>query len=185
MARLAPLEPEDMNAEQRAAYDDAAARGGRLGGPNGIHVRIPELFQINQEMSTYLRASSLPPRLRQLAVMVAVRHFRGAYAWGVQARASLAAGISEAVVNSINAGKAPELDDATDQMVYDVAVALSRHGALTDDLFATAEQALGFNQLLDLVATTGYYAAVAMWVNVFEVDVPGDIPIPMAADAGS
>ncbi len=44
MARLEPLEPEDMNAEQRAAYDDAAGKGGRLGGPNGIHVRIPDLF---------------------------------------------------------------------------------------------------------------------------------------------
>ena len=180
MARLEPLEPEDMNAEQRAAYDDAAAKGGRLGGPNGIHVRIPELFQINQEMSAYLRDCSLPPRLRQLAVMVAVRQFRGAFAWAVQARASLAEGIPEAVCNAINEGETPVLDDATDQLVYDVAVALTEHGALTDAVFAKAEAALGLNQLLDLVTTTGYYAAVAMWVNVFEVDTPADIPIPMA-----
>ena len=58
MARLEPLEPEDMNAEQHTAYNDAAAKGGRLGGPNGVHVRIPDLFQINQEISTYLRVSS-------------------------------------------------------------------------------------------------------------------------------
>jgi len=61
-----------------------------------------------------------------------------------------------------------------------VAASLAEHGTIPDDLFAEAEAALGFNQLLDLVATTGYYAAVAMWVNVFEVDVPADIPIPMA-----
>jgi hypothetical protein len=180
MARLEPLEPEDMNAEQRTAYDQAAAKGGRLGGPNGIHVRIPDLFQINQEMSTYLRGTDLSARHRQLAVMVAVRKFQGAYAWGVQARASLAEGISEDVVNAINEGRVPDLRDAIDNIVYDVAAALAEHGAIPDDLFARAESALGFNQLLDLVATTGYYAAVAMWVNVFEVDTPADIPIPMA-----
>ena len=100
----------------------------------------------------------------------------------MQARASLAEGIPVAVCIAINAGEAPVLDDATDQLVYDVAVTLAEHGALTDALFAKAEAALGFNQLLDLVATTGYYAAVAMWVNVFEVDPPADIPIPMASD---
>ncbi len=116
-------------------------------------------------MSTYLRGTDPAPRLRQLAVMVAVRKFQGAYAWGVQARASLAEGISEEVVNAINEGRAPDLADTMDRIVYDVAAALAEHGAIPDDLFAEAEQALGFNQLIDLVATTGYYAAVAMWVS--------------------
>ncbi len=84
---------------------------------------------------------------------------------GVQARASLAEGISEEVVNAINEGRAPDLADTMDRIVYDVAAALAEHGAIPDDLFAEAEQALGFNQLIDLVATTGYYAAVAMWVS--------------------
>lgn len=182
MARLDPLKPEDMNAEQRAAYDEAVARGGRLGGPNGIHVRVPELFRINQEMSAYLRSSSLPARLRQLAVIVAVRKFRGAYAWGVQARAALAEGIPRDVVDAINADETPTLNDPTDRLVYEVAATLVEYGALSDDLFARAEQTLGFNTLLDLVATTGYYAAVGMWVNVFEVDPPADIPVPMVSD---
>lgn len=182
MARLDPLEPEKMDAEQRAAYDEAAVRGGRLGGPNGIHIRVPELFRINQEMSAYMRSSSLPPRLRQLAVIVAVRKYRGAYAWGVQARAALEEGIPRAVVDAINAGETPTLPDKTDQTVYEVAATLVEYGALSDELFARAKQTLGFNALLDLVATTGYYAAVAMWVNVFEVDPRDDVPIPMASD---
>ena len=180
MARINPLKPEEMDAEQRAAYDVAVSKGGRLGGPNGVHVRVPELFQINQKMSTYLRSSGLPVRWRQIAVMVAVRKFRGTYAWGVQARASLDAGIPRDAVDAINAGEIPALEDATEQLIHEIAAALIERGALSDDLFARAQDALGFNQLLDIVATTGYYAAVGMWTNVFEVDVPDDIPVPMA-----
>lgn len=180
MARIDPLKPEDMNAEQRATYDDALAKGGRLGGPNGIHIRVPELFQINQGMSTYLRNNGLTPRLRQIAVMIAVRKFRGIYAWGVQARASLELGIPRNVVDAINAGASPQLDDAADQVAYNVAAELVERGALSDDLFEQARDTLGFNTLLDLVATVGYYAAVGMWTNVFEVDAPTDIPVPMS-----
>ena len=180
MARLDPLKPEDMNAEQKAAYEKAVAAGGRLGGPNGIHVRVPELFAINQEMSTYLRSNGVPARLRQLAVLVAVRHWNGTYAWGVQARASMNEGISRETVDAINEGRAPTLDDADDQAVYDVAAELVKRGALSDATFARVQAQLGFNQLLDVVATVGYYSAVAMWVNVFDVDSPADIPVPMA-----
>lgn len=182
MARIDPLKPEEMDGEQRAAYDEAVAKGGRLGGPNGIHIRVPELFRINQEMSTYLRSSSLPARLRQLAVIVAVRKYRGAYAWGVQARAALAEGIPREVVDAVNAGETPTLTDPTDRIVYEVATTLVEYGALSDDLFARAREALGFNTLLDLVATTGFYAAVGMWVNVFAVDPLVDVPVPMASD---
>lgn len=180
MARIDPLKPEDMNEAQRAAYEAAVAKGGRLGGPNGIHVRVPELFEINQEMSTYFRSNNLSARLRQLAVLVAVRHWNGAYAWGVQARASMNEGISRAIVDAINARQKPELTDAEDQVVYEVAAELVTRGALDDDLFHKVQDRLGFNRLLDLVATVGFYSAVGMWVNVFEVDPPADIPVPMA-----
>ncbi len=180
MARIDPLKPEQMNDAQAQAYEAALARGGRLGGPNGIHLRVPELFEINQEMSTYFRSNTLPARLRQLAVLVAVRHWEGAYAWGVQARASMEVGIPKEVVEAINARQEPDFGDALDQVVHDVASELVRRAALGDALFARAHEALGFNQLLDLIATVGFYSAVAMWVNVFEVDPPADIPIPLA-----
>ncbi len=40
MARIDPLKREEMNEVQGRAYDEVTARGGRLGGPNGIFIRI-------------------------------------------------------------------------------------------------------------------------------------------------
>lgn len=180
MARIDPLKREEMNEEQGKTYDAVTARGGRLGGPNGIYVRVPELFMLNQEMGDYLRANHLTARLRQLAVLVACRYWNGEYAWGVQARASMNEGISRQIVDAINARKTPDLTDPDDKSVYVVATELVETGTLSDASFAAAEKQLGFDRLLDVVATTGFYSAVGMVVNVFQVDPPKDIPVPLA-----
>jgi len=181
MARMDPLKRDDMTEAQRQAYDKVAARGGRLGGPNGIYVRVPELFEINQEVGDYLLSSSVSPRLRQLAVLVAVRDWNAEYPWAVQARAALtpAIGIERDIVDAINARQKPRFTNADDEAVYAVARELVAHGTLSDASFAAARAKLGFNRLLDLVAIVGFYMAVALVANVFEVDVPPDIAVPL------
>jgi 4-carboxymuconolactone decarboxylase len=180
MARLAPLKRDDMNDEQRAAYDKVAARGGRLGGPSGIFVRVPELFELNQELGDYLRAGHVSARLRQLAILVIVRHYNAKYPWGVQARASLNEGISRDIVDAINARQKPALTDPDDQTVYDVTVEMVARGTLSDESFAQAEKQLGFHRLLDLVAIIGFYTAVGLVANVYQIDEPKDVPILLA-----
>ncbi len=169
-----------MNEVQGRAYDEVAARGGRLGGPNGIFIRVPELFELNQEMGDYLRANDLDARLRQLAAIIAVRRWNGAYAWGAQARDALKAGISREIVEAVNTRETPVLDDDDDRAVHDAARELADTGALSDAAFENAIAQLGFNRLLDVVATVGFYTAVSLTVNVFKVEPRPDFPVTLA-----
>ena len=180
MARMDPLRREDMNQEQGRAYDEVAAKGGRLGGPDGIYIRVPELFALNQNLGNYLRDNHLSPRLRQLAIIVAVRRWNGAYAWGAQARNALSAGIPREVVEAINQREVPDLEDSDDRAVHDAALELAHTGSLSDAAFETALAQLGFNRLLDVVATVGFYTAVSLTVNVFEVEPNPDFPSTLA-----
>ena len=180
MARIDPLKREDMNEEQGQAYDEVVARGGRVGGPNGVYIRVPELFRLNQELGDYLRNNSLSARLRQLAAIVAVRRWNGAYAWGAQGRDALKAGISPEIVDAVNARKTPVLDDADDQVVYDAALELADTGSLSDASFETAIEQLGFNRLLDLAAAVGFFTAVSQAVSVFEVEPRPEFPTSLA-----
>ena len=141
-ARMDPLKREEMNDEQAAAYDEVAAKGGRLGGPNGIFIRAPELFRLNQAVGNYLRAAHLSPRLRQLAMIVAVRRWNGAYAWGAQARDALKAGISRDIVDAVNERRDPGLTDADDRAVYDASVELADTVGL--DICLSVAEELGF-----------------------------------------
>ncbi len=176
MARIDPLKREDMNDEQGAVYDEVAARGGRLGGPNGIYIRAPELFRLNQEFGDYLRANHLSARLRQLAAIVAVRRWNGAYAWGAQGRDALKAGISQDIVDAINERRTPDLADDDDRAVYDAAIELADTGTLSDAAFEAAIARLGFNTLLDVVALVGFYTGVSLTVNAFEIEPRAEFP---------
>ena len=180
MARIDPLKREDMNEEQGQAYDEVVAKGGRVGGPNGVYIRVPELFKYNQELGNYLRDNHVNARLRQLAAIVTVRRWNGAYAWGAQGRDALKAGISQEIVDAINARRVPVLDNADDQVVYDAAVELSDTGTLSDASFETAIAQLGFNALLDLVASVGFFTAVAQAVSVFEIEPRPEFPTTLA-----
>ena len=180
MARIDPLKPEDMNDEQRQAHDEVIAKGGRVGGPNGVYIRVPELFRLNQDLGNYLRNNHVNARLRQLAAIVTVRRWNGAYAWGAQGRDALAAGISQEILDTINQSRAPILDDPDDQLVYDAAIELSDKGTLSDALFEKAVTQLGFNAVLDLVAAVGFFTAVAQAVSVFEVEPRPQFPTTLA-----
>ena len=180
MARIDPLKREDMNDEQGQAYDEVAARGGHLHGPNAIYIRVPELFGYYQQLSNYLRANNISLRLRQLAAMVAVRRWNGAYAWGAQARDALKAGISRDIIDAINARGTPDLTDADDRAVHDAALELADTGSLSDAAFDRAIAQLGFNRLLDVVATVGFYTAASLNVNVFEVEPFAEFPVSLA-----
>jgi len=180
MARIDPLKREEMTEEQGRAYDEVVAKGGRTGGPNGIYIRVPELFRLNQGLGNYLRANHVSARHRQLAAIVTVRRWNGAYAWGAQGRDALKAGISRDIVDAVNERRTPVLDDADDKTVYEAAVELADTGSLSDASFEAAVGQLGFNQVLDLVASVGFFTAVAQAVSVFEVDPRPEFPTTLA-----
>lgn len=180
MARINPLQLEEMTPEQRQIHDDVLAAGGRLGGPNGVYLRVPELFRLNQQFGDYLRNNHVNARLRQLAAIVTVRRWNGAYAWGAQGRDALKAGISEEIVEAINARETPVFDNDDDQVVYDTAVELSDTGSLSDGAYEKALAQIGFNAVLDLVAAVGFFTAVAMAVSVFEVEPKPEFPTQLA-----
>ena len=109
-----------------------------------------------------------------------VRRWNGAYAWGAQGRDALAAGISSDIVEAINNREKPVLDDAVDQLVYDLALELSDTGTLSDTSYEKAIDQLGLNQLLDLVAAVGFFTAVSMAVSLFEVEPRPQFPTKLA-----
>src|SRR6187399_3213343 len=112
MPRLAIIDRADMNAEQARVYDSAKQSGGPVGGPYYAYIRLPKLFDAAQNLRGCLSSGPLSRREQQIANLVIARHWGARYPWFAQARASLAVGIAQSVIDAINARKTPELADA-------------------------------------------------------------------------
>jgi 4-carboxymuconolactone decarboxylase len=64
-------------------------------------------------------------------------------------------------------------------IVYDVVTELLNKRQLSDDTFGKAKQILGEQQVVDLVAVTGFYVMVSAVVIAGKVAIPGGGAAPM------
>ena len=176
MTRFAIIQRDDMNEEQGQVFDDAKAAGQPLGGPYWAYIRHPKLMRLAQDTGNYLRTGDLSGRERQIAILAVIRHWGADYPWAVQVRASLAAGVDQDIVDTINASKVPDLADAREKAAYDVATELLANHGMSDATYANAEGLFGLDTLIGLVATIGQFSMTCNTTNAFDITPPDDVP---------
>jgi len=174
MSRIKPIERENMSEEQAAIYDDIVAKGGRLGGPYTAYIRIPRFMKLNQEMGNYLRSNKLAPRLRQLAAIIAIRHWGAKFAWAMNAQDAIEQGVSPDILEAINRRQRPDFQKTDEQIVYDVVSELLASKVISDKSYSRASDILGEEALVDLVVTVGFFSMVSMTLVSFGIDPPPD-----------
>ena len=180
MARIAIIDRADMNAEQARVYDAAKAANGPVGGPYYAYIRLPKLFEAAQNLRATLASGPLSRREQQVVNLAVARHWGARYPWFAQVRASLAAGIDQAVIDAINARKTPNLADARERTCFVVASELLANKGLSDETYAAAEKTMGLESLVALIASTGNFSTTCMTANTFGIDPPADNPTPLA-----
>lgn len=179
MARIKVLDRADMNAEQGRVYDAAKASNSPVGGPYYAYIRLPKLFEAAQNMRATLASGPLSRREQQLVNLAVARHWGARYPWFAQVRASLAAGIDQTTIDTINARKTPNIADARERTCYSVACELLANKSLSDNTYAAAEKAMGEEGLVALIAATGAFSMTCMTANTFGIDPPADNPTPL------
>jgi 4-carboxymuconolactone decarboxylase len=180
MARIPIIDRADMNAEQARVYDAAKQSSGVVGGPYYAYIRLPKLFEACQNLRDTLSAGPLSHREQQIMNLVIARHWNARYPWFAQARRSLAVGIEQAIIDAINARKAPSLADPREQTCFVVARELLANNGLSDETYAAAEKTMGLESLVALVASTGSFSMTCLTANTFGIDPPPDNPTPLA-----
>lgn len=178
MTRHAVLAREDMDDDQKQAYDYVYEKEGRTrGGPWTAYVYRPPLMVLQEDLSYYQRHGSLlTDRERLIAVLFICRHWHAEYPWAVQVRGSHRAGVEQEIIDTIASGKRPDLADPGESVAYDVARELMEEHALSDETYARAEGLFGMAKLVDLVGTVGFFSMVACTANAFDITPPDNAP---------
>lgn len=131
--------------------------------------RHPKLARAYLRFSGYLLfGSTLPARIRELAVL-RVAHRRGcAYEWSHHVKMGKDVGLSDAEITATQTG---EMTDGFDRAVIHAVDELDEKSDLSDQTWSALCDRLDEQQRMDLIFTIGGYTALAMAINAFGVEV--------------
>jgi 4-carboxymuconolactone decarboxylase len=180
MTRIPIINRADMNAEQARVYDAAKQSTGIVGGPYHAYIRLPKLFEAAQNLRASLASGPLSRREQQIVNLAVARYWNARYPWFAQVRNSLAIGIEQALIDAINARKTPQLPDARERTCFVVANEMLSSKGLSDATYQSAEQIMGLEGLVALVAAVGSFSMTCLTAGTFEIDPPAADPTPLA-----
>ena len=178
MARLPTPKREDLPAEQQPVYDSIVASRGQLQGPFTALIYSPTVAGRVAEVGAYIRfESTLPVAVRCLAALMTAREFDCTYEWAAWAPQAQQAGISDEVIAAIHDRRSPGGLSNEHALVVKAAEQLLRgNHHLSDDTYRALIDTFGPQGAVEITATIGYFALLAMPLNAFEVDAPAGRP---------
>lgn len=175
--RFKPLQYDDMTPTQKTMMDHLASGERRgAGGPFNVLLRSPEMGDLVQQFGASMRFhSSLPRKLNEMAIIITASHWTAQFEWNAHRNAAAQAGLSEAIIKSIAAGKRPESMDADETVVYNFSTELLNTHQVSDPVFKAAKDKFGERGVVDMISVMGYYQLVSMLLNVDRYPLPAGV----------
>ncbi len=174
-AERLPRIPQDQwtDEQRKVAADIAAGPRGELRGPFIALLRSPGIAGPMQELGEYLRyRSPLDRRLAEMATLMAARHWTQQYEWNSHYQHAMKAGLAPEVALAIAEGRRPPSMARDETLLYDMLTEALQNKSVSDVTYDAAKAFFGEQQLIDLVIIAGYYAMLAMLLNVARAALP-------------
>jgi len=170
----------DLSARQKEISDRITARRGGTRGPFLVWLRSPELCERVEALGAYCRFSSaLDPRIRELSLLIAARHFDAQYSWNAHVGKAAELGVSREALAELAGGKEPHFGRPDEQIAWRFGTEILRDHFVTDETFTAALGQFGEQGLVDLIGSLGNFSMLAMLLNAFQVDLqPVEPPFP-------
>jgi len=172
--RFKPLSYPEMTPAQKKMFENLLSGERRgAGGPFNVLLRSPEMGDLAQQFGASMRfRSSMPPKLNELAIIITARHWTSHYEWYAHKRAAQAAGLSQAIIDAVAAGRRPAAMAPDEEAVYDFCTELLTSKQVSDRTFAAARDRFGERGVVDLIGVSGYYGLVSMLLNTDRYPLP-------------
>jgi 4-carboxymuconolactone decarboxylase len=187
-SRLAVLEESQLNKAQHTLL--AALRSGprgqalKLRGPFAAWMHAPEFGLLAQALGAHCRyKTALPPRLSEFAILCTSRLWRAQYEWFAHAPMAEKAGVKPKTIADLRAGRAPKSAPKDERAIHAYVQELYKTRRVSDRTYKRLHALIGDAALVELTGILGYYAMVAMTLNVFRMLPPEDAKLAFAEPA--
>jgi alkylhydroperoxidase family enzyme len=121
-----------------------------------------------------LYSSTLPPRIRELAILRVAHRRNCTYEWTHHVDLAKREGISDEDIEAVRRPGAEGHFDDFERTVITGVDELDEKSELSDETWTTLGQRMDDRQLMDYVFTVGSYTMLAMALNTFGVQVEQD-----------
>jgi 4-carboxymuconolactone decarboxylase len=174
--RMPPI-PEEKYTEgqKKAAEEFLATRKTPVFGPFIPLIRSPEMMLRAAAMGDYLRyRSSIGQKLSEFTILITAREWTQDYEWYVHHPLALKAGVKPEIAEAIFEGRRPQGMSEDEETVYDFVTELNHTKRVGDATYNRAVKLVGEQGVIDITGLQGYYALLAMTLNVAKLEPPKD-----------
>jgi 4-carboxymuconolactone decarboxylase len=165
--RLSPLPADKWDEATRQAL--SAMRGADTNNALSTFAHHPALAKAFLRFNVHLLTSStLPTRIRELAILRVAHRRDCAYEWSHHVKMGKDEGITDDQIAAVKRGEAA---DQFDRVVLTAVDELEEKSQLSDQTWAALGERLNDQQRMDFIFTVGCYALLAMAFNTFGVEL--------------
>jgi 4-carboxymuconolactone decarboxylase len=176
MSRYTPVTSKaEMAPEHQHVFDQVMGVFGRIRGPFSVLLHSPKLTERLLPMVPFAHEGTvIDPKLRQIAILAAVREHDADYVWAAQVGLARRVGLREPVIDLLRTKRDPaELwPEERDIVLY--VRQLTRTNRVEQPVFDALKHRHGMQWLVELTAVANFYVALCGVVNAFDVPVPPD-----------
>jgi 4-carboxymuconolactone decarboxylase len=165
--RLEPLPADQWDDATQQAL--SAMRGADTNNALSTLAHHPALAKAFLRFNVHLLTSStLPARIRELAILRVAHRRQCAYEWSHHVRMAKDEGVTDDQISALQRGEAA---DAFDRAVITGVDELDEKSKLSDQTWAALGEHLNDQQRMDFVFTVGCYVLLAMAFNTFGIQL--------------
>ncbi len=182
MARLPIATRESVPEDQRDDFDDIVQSLGSVPqyGPGSALIHVPAAARLQTGLNDYLRyESSLPNKVRELAMLVTAREMDCEYIWNAHAGLARNAGVPDHLVDGIRDKKELEGLAPDEVAVLQLGRELLRTHHASRGAFQAGQEQFGLRGVVELVLILGDYSQLALVINAFDTDLPPNRTEPL------
>jgi 4-carboxymuconolactone decarboxylase len=175
-ARLPPIPEEALSPQQRKliASISSGPRGEfKMSGPFFCYLHAPAFGELAQTFGAFCRyKTAVPPRLSEFAILLTAQHWKSAYEWAAHEPQAINAGVKPETIKALRTGRLAKSAPRDECAIYAFIKELYSDKGVSNSTYKSVNKILGDSGTVELVGLLGYYAMVAMTINVFRMPVP-------------
>ncbi len=178
--RLPMIPADKLSDAQKKAVAEMQAGSFGVGGPFVALLREPKLAEQAYAMATYFRTDSvLGTKLTEFVILLAARDWTQQFEWTAHYSRALKSGLTQETVHAIAEGRRPSGMPEDEEIVYDFWTELDHNKSVSDATYDRALKKFGEQGVVSITALNGYYAMLAMVLNVARTPIlPANAQVP-------